>query len=191
MLPLGLVVNHRQTGIFVGTFTLTPLSTIFTIIYTCTTCIIVSIKLRNNPKFYLSFSAWFRYWGSNIPCTGWNGWSLQWTARWEPNFYTLFTRCVRLAAGISPRRPRVNPTWTIGFAVIKVALGQTSLGVQWYPLWLSLHQYSIVLLIFQDTLNRRTNERRLLAFQQTDIFLEIWNLKKKRNIFMMGKVLFS
>jgi hypothetical protein len=143
----------------------------------CTTCFIVSIKLRNNPKFCLSFSALFRYWGSQIPSTGWNGWSLQWTARWEPNFYTPFTRCVRLAAGISPRQPRVNRTWTMGFAVDKVVLGQTSLGVQRYPLSLSLHQYSILLLIFQDTLNRRTNERRLLAFQHTDILLEIWNLK--------------
>ena len=55
----------------------------------------------------------------------------------------------------------------MGFAVDKVALGQASFGVQWYPLTLSRHQCPILLFIFQDFLiEEQTSEESLPTYQE-------------------------
>jgi hypothetical protein len=83
---------------------------------------------------------------------------------------------LRLVGGVSPRRTGVNPT-------------NSMWDLQWTK-WRWDRLRSILLFIFQATLNKRTNERSLLTFQQKDILRKSEIFKIKRSNFILGTVLF-
>ena len=90
-------------GIRVGTFILTPLSTILTIIYVP----LVLLPEENSviiPNFTLKFSAWFCYYGSNFPSIRSNGWSLQRSARWVDHVWNLIAHAQKPDLVFPPKR---------------------------------------------------------------------------------------